>query len=57
MIDLNFLSVKKLKPDTELMPFDCGDADLNSFLSEDAKNYYESLNQPICRYYYHRHNI
>jgi hypothetical protein len=43
MIDLNFLSVKKLKPDTKLNPFDCGDIDLNSFLSEDAKNYYEEF--------------
>jgi GNAT superfamily N-acetyltransferase len=43
MINSNFLSFVKLKPDTELKPFDCGDVDLNSFLSEDAKNYYEDF--------------
>jgi hypothetical protein len=43
MINHHLLSVKKLKPDTELKPFDCGDNDLNSFLSEDAKNYYEEF--------------
>jgi GNAT superfamily N-acetyltransferase len=43
MINTDFLSFVKLKPDTKLEPFDCGDTDLNSFLSEDAKNYYEDF--------------
>lgn len=29
----------RLTPDTELVGFDCGDDDLNSFLVEDAKNF------------------
>lgn len=29
----------RLTPDTELIGFDCGDEDLNSFLVEDAKNF------------------
>jgi GNAT superfamily N-acetyltransferase len=60
MIDFNFLSIAKLEPDTELEPFDCGDVDLNSFLLEDAKNYYEDFlgvtyfaeyNQKLVAYY------
>lgn len=29
----------RLTPDTELVGFDCGDEDLNSFLVEDAKSF------------------
>lgn len=29
----------RLTPDTELVGFDCGDDDLNSFLVEDAKSF------------------
>jgi predicted GNAT family N-acyltransferase len=33
----------RLTGDTEIKPFDCGDNDLNDFLSNDAKNYLKSL--------------
>lgn len=31
------------QPDTEILPFDCGDTDLNGFLFDDAKNYSKDL--------------
>jgi hypothetical protein len=34
MIDLEELQITKLKIREQLQPFDCGDADLNDFLSE-----------------------
>ncbi|WP_109438365.1 GNAT family N-acetyltransferase [Aquimarina sp. AU119] len=37
------LKLIRLKPDTEILPFDCDDADLNGFLFEDAKNYAKNL--------------
>jgi GNAT superfamily N-acetyltransferase len=33
----------RLEPDTEILPFDCGDDDLNGFLFDDAKNYAKEL--------------
>jgi hypothetical protein len=33
----------RLEPETEILPFDCGDTDLNGFLFEDAKNYSKEL--------------
>lgn len=33
----------RLEPDTVILPFDCGDPDLNGFLFEDAKNYVKDL--------------
>lgn len=32
-----------LKEDTQIPPFDCGDADLNDFLKEEAKLYFDEL--------------
>lgn len=39
----NVLKFFRLKPDTEILPFDCGDHDLNGFLFDDAKNYLRDL--------------
>jgi hypothetical protein len=33
----------RLKADTNILPFDCGDTDLNGFLFDDAKNYSKDL--------------
>jgi uncharacterized protein (DUF3820 family) len=33
----------RLQPDTEILPFDCKDTDLNGFLFDDAKNYAKDL--------------
>ncbi|UFH34434.1 GNAT family N-acetyltransferase [Flavobacterium acetivorans] len=33
----------RLQPDTVILPFDCGDTDLNGFLFDDAKNYSKDL--------------
>lgn len=33
----------RLQPETEILPFDCGDTDLNGFLFDDAKNYAKNL--------------
>jgi len=35
------MKLAKVTPDYEIKPFDCGDADLNGFLMNDAKNYAE----------------
>jgi GNAT superfamily N-acetyltransferase len=43
MIDIRLLNTIKLTPTTEIQPFDCGDGDLNNFLHEDAKDYYNEL--------------
>ena len=46
---MNFEEIKagskiiRLTEETEIKPFDCGDNDLNDFLSNDAKNYLSSL--------------
>lgn len=32
-----------MQPDTVILPFDCGDTDLNGFLFDDAKNYSKDL--------------
>jgi hypothetical protein len=46
---MNFEDIKvgtkiiRLSEETEIKPFDCGDTDLNDFLSNDAKNYLKSL--------------
>jgi GNAT superfamily N-acetyltransferase len=37
------LSVGKLTRDMPLQTFDCGDPDLNNFLIDDAKDYYDQL--------------
>ena len=37
------LSVIKLKRDIHIQSFDCADSDLNSFLVDDAKDYYAQL--------------
>jgi GNAT superfamily N-acetyltransferase len=42
-IDPDLLLSVKLKPDMEIAPFDCGDADLNGFLLDDAKKYYTDM--------------
>ena len=33
----------RLELDTDILPFDCGDTDLNGFLFDDAKNYLKHL--------------
>lgn len=33
----------QVEPDTDIKPFDCGDADLNGFLFDDAKKYLEAM--------------
>lgn len=42
-MDKDSLQFIQLKEDTNLLPFDCGDEDLNNFLFEDAKRYLEDL--------------
>lgn len=42
-MDTGTLQFIRLKEDTNLLPFDCGDADLNNFLFEDAKHYLEDF--------------
>lgn len=34
---------RQINGETEIKSFDCGDADLNDFLSNDAINYYKSM--------------
>lgn len=42
---MEFSTIKliRLAPDTEILPFDCGDTDLNDFLFDDAKKYLKEL--------------
>lgn len=42
-MDLSSYIFLQIGKDTEIKPFDCGDADLNDFLFSDAKNYYKSM--------------
>lgn len=42
-MDLSSFDFLPLGEDTEILPFDCNDADLNNFLFEDAKNYLSDL--------------
>ena len=42
-MDTSSLQFIQLKEDTNLLPFDCGDDDLNNFLFDDAKRYLEDL--------------
>jgi hypothetical protein len=60
MMDYSLLSNVKLDLNVEIKPFDCGDTDLNGFLFDDAKNYYEDFmgvtylveyNQKLAAYY------
>jgi len=37
------ISLIRLEPTTNILPFDCGDLDLNNFLTDDAKNYSKAL--------------
>jgi GNAT superfamily N-acetyltransferase len=43
MIDLESLTLVRLSQDYEIKPFDCGDADLNGFLLDDAKKHLAEL--------------
>jgi GNAT superfamily N-acetyltransferase len=43
MIAFESLVLNKLSIDYNIKPFDCGDADLNGFLFDDAKNYLSEL--------------
>lgn len=36
-------NIIRLTPDHNILPFDCGDSDLNDFLINEAKNYQEQL--------------
>jgi len=40
---LNNIDIIRLEDDTPLSSFDCGDADLNEFLLNDAKNYLKAM--------------
>lgn len=37
------ITLIRLEPNTNILPFDCGDSDLNNFLRDDAKNYSKAL--------------
>lgn len=39
----NDFELIRLKSDTTILPFDCGNSDLNGFLFDDAKNYAKEL--------------
>jgi Acetyltransferases len=43
MIAFESLAFNRLSKDYNIKPFDCGDADLNGFLFDDAKNYLSEL--------------
>jgi GNAT superfamily N-acetyltransferase len=43
MVDLTSLATVKLEQKVPIESFDCGDADLNSFLYDDARNYYDAF--------------
>ena len=38
-MDFSGLKLIRLNSETKILPFDCGDTDLNGFLFDDAKNY------------------
>jgi GNAT superfamily N-acetyltransferase len=42
-LESNSIKLIRLEPDTVILPFDCGDTDLNGFLFDDAKNYAKDL--------------
>jgi hypothetical protein len=42
-LESNTIKLIRLEPDTVILPFDCGDTDLNGFLFDDAKNYSKDL--------------
>jgi len=42
-MDFSKLNLIRLTPEQEIKPFDCGDCDLNDFLFQDAKNYFNEL--------------
>lgn len=42
-MDLSSFDFLPLGEDTEILPFDCNDVDLNNFLFDDAKNYLRDL--------------
>jgi len=42
-LESNDIKLIRLEPDTIILPFDCGNADLNGFLFDDAKNYAKNL--------------
>lgn len=43
MIDISSLEIHQLTTDMPLLPFCCADKDLNDFLVQDAKNYFEDM--------------
>jgi GNAT superfamily N-acetyltransferase len=43
MADGKVVVITKLEPDIPIAPFDCGDDDLNGFLREDARKYYDDF--------------
>jgi GNAT superfamily N-acetyltransferase len=43
MIDSSSIVITKLEENVTIEPFDCGETDLNSFLSDDARNYYDDF--------------
>ena len=42
-MESNTIKLIRLEPETEILPFDCGDTDLNGFLFDDAKKYAKDL--------------
>ncbi|MDE5555919.1 MAG: GNAT family N-acetyltransferase [Muribaculaceae bacterium] len=42
-MDFSKFTFRQIEADTEIMSFDCGDADLNDFLISDAKDYLRAM--------------
>lgn len=42
-MNIENFSFRQIDADTEILPFDCGDHDLNGFLFDDAKRYQEAM--------------
>ncbi len=42
-MDFSKLTFRQIQADTEILSFDCGDADLNDFLVSDAKDYLRAM--------------
>ena len=42
-MDIGNFTLVRLSSEHQILPFDCGDTDLNDFLHNDAKNYTENL--------------
>lgn len=43
MTDFDNFTFRQIEANTKIKPFDCGDSDLNAFLFDDAKNYFDAM--------------